>query len=216
MIARALFRASLRSLKSLDRPLPLQEPIKVSEWGKFKRLTSAHLDVEASSVFPWASKGGVITREDLTQILRRKYREPGDLNDGFAALRSFSNLKDMPSSTTTTNGVTVTAVSKYMGLSTDSGSHVFAYRIRISNSGELVHLRSRHWIIDTGHSSVVVPKGSPGVVGQTPSLKRGAHFEYVSGTEINAEMATMRGSFEFSTDAGDTFDVIVDPFHLKA
>lgn len=63
----------------------------------------------------------------------------------------------------------------------------FTYHVRISNIGdEVVQLVSRHWIIKDAIGNVVaeVAKGSRGVVGCTPILKRGQSFSYYSGTDL--------------------------------
>ncbi|KAJ8598654.1 hypothetical protein CTAYLR_003053 [Chrysophaeum taylorii] len=230
VVIHALYRASLTAVKSLKgRPLPLQPSIKGSDWGKFQRLTEQQLDAERSAVFPWASASdassfGVIEANALLRLVRRRFRDStkdvdAAINDGFAALRNFGELFEQleTSSTATTNGVRVHAVSKFLGVSDESGTHVFAYRIRIANTDRNVQLRSRHWIIeDERGGSVVVPKGSPGVVGQTPRLVKGAQFEYVSGTELAAPRGFIKGSFEFVTDDGQTFDALVGPFSLVA
>jgi len=59
----------------------------------------------------------------------------------------------------------------------------FAYRIRVENKGTIpVQLMGRHWVFtDTAGGSMEVPRGSAGVVGQTPLLFPGHRFEYISG-----------------------------------
>ena len=84
---------------------------------------------------------------------------------------------------------------------------------------DTVRLRSRHWVIREadGGEEVVVPRGSPGVVGQTPTLGHGAEFEYASGTELRADAGEVRGAFEFvSMELGETFEAEVPPFKLVA
>mmetsp|Transcript_9866 Transcript_9866/g.31688 ORF Transcript_9866/g.31688 Transcript_9866/m.31688 type:complete len:246 (+) Transcript_9866:41-778(+) len=233
MLARALYRASLRCVRSLDGgALPLQRSIKANEWGKFQRLSAQQLETERLSVFPWASASessdGTIAASALLALARRRYRETpasrdetdAALNEAFAAIRGFGELFErlQTSSTSVTEGVRIQAVSKFLGVSDDSGAHVFAYRIRIANTtARVVQLRSRHWIIEDEHGgSIVVPKGSPGVVGQTPRLRPDEYFEYVSGTELHAPKGAIRGSFEFVYDDGQTFDAVVDKFDLLA
>lgn len=141
MLTRALYRASMRCVKSLNgQALPLQRSINETEWGKYRRLSPQQLETERESVFPWAfaavepSDYGTITSSTLMALLRRRYREPlstadeadNALNDGFAALRNFAELYDRlkTSSISTTRGVRIEAVSKYLGLADDSGAHV--------------------------------------------------------------------------------------------
>lgn len=141
MLSRALYRASMRCVKSLKgQTLPLQRSINETEWGKYQRLSPQQLETERESVFPWAfgaiepSDYGAITSSTLMALLRRRYREPlrsadeadNALNDGFAALRNFAELyhRLKTSSISTTRGVRIEAVSKYLGLADDSGAHV--------------------------------------------------------------------------------------------
>ena len=65
-----------------------------------------------------------------------------------------------------------------------------------------------------------MPKGSPGVVGETPVLEPGASFEYASGTTFSQPGGSVKGSFQMvvvdsedlSFDAGvDRFECIVPP-----
>ncbi|KAH8046002.1 hypothetical protein JL721_12490 [Aureococcus anophagefferens] len=79
--------------------------------------------------------------------------------------------------------------------------------------------RSRHWVIadEDGAEDEVVPKGSHGVVGQTPTLAPGAEFQYASGTELRGPKGAIRGSFEsVSVGDGSTFEAEVRPFALVA
>lgn len=233
MLARALYRASLRCIQSLGgAALPLQRSIAAKDWGKYQRLSPQQLESERNSVFPWASAtdaaDGAVEAAVLEALAKRRFRESlatteeveTALTEGFAALRSFGDLFErlQTSSTKTTRGIRIQAASKFLGLSDDSGAHVFAYRIRIANLDDrVVQLRSRHWVIeDENGGSIVVPKGSPGVVGQTPMLHAGDHFEYVSGTELHAPRGNIKGSFEFVYDDGCAFDATVDKFHLVA
>ena len=114
----------------------------------------------------------------------------------------------------------VSATASYVGMA-NSGAHVFAYRLRIANKRpDTVRLESRRWAITAlpdGEEEEVVPRGSPGVVGQTPTLGQGAEFEYASGTELQAAAGTVRGSFEFVSLEGDErFEAEVPPFALVA
>ena len=93
-------------------------------------------------------------------------------------------------------------------------------RVRGCVGPSLVFARRRRWAITAlpdGEEEEVVPRGSPGVVGQTPTLGQGAEFEYASGTELQAAAGTVRGSFEFVSLEGDErFEAEVPPFALVA
>lgn len=59
--------------------------------------------------------------------------------------------------------------------------YVFAYTVRITNTGEHpAQVISRHWIITDGNQRVQEVRGL-GVVGQQPLLAPGETFEYTSG-----------------------------------
>ena len=113
----------------------------------------------------------------------------------------------------------VEATSSYLG--TRGALTVFQYRIRVSNEGSTtVRLLGRHWVIRNGDGGVhqQVPKGSKGVVGQTPVLRPGQAFEYASGTDFATPGGSVQGSFqmlcldtstEFDADVG-RFECLVD------
>jgi ApaG protein len=92
--------------------------------------------------------------------------------------------------------------------------YVFAYTVRIANEGfEPAQLRTRHWIITDGQGKVEEVKG-PGVVGQTPYLRPGEHFEYTSGCVLQTTRGEMRGSYQMVRPDGRTFDAMIAPFLL--
>ena len=225
LVVRALYRASLRGIRALgDRSLPLQRLIKHEDWGKFQRLSAQTLDAEREALFPWADESdlGSLDSKSLLDLVRRRYRETeSSVDDGFAALRAFYDLfahLDV-CSVCETRGIRVQATSRFLGVNNDTKTRVFAYRVRVANVGHprVLQLRSRHWIVQDliNKTNVTIPKGSPGVVGQTPRLAPGTQFEYVSGTELNSNLGSIGGSFEFASDDGDVFDAIVEPFRLK-
>jgi ApaG protein len=92
--------------------------------------------------------------------------------------------------------------------------YVFAYTVRIENEGpEPAQLRTRHWIITDGAGKVEEVKG-PGVVGQTPYLRPGEHFEYTSGCVLQTTRGEMRGSYQMYRPDGRMFDATIAPFVL--
>jgi ApaG protein len=92
--------------------------------------------------------------------------------------------------------------------------YVFAYTVRIANEGaEPAQLRTRHWIITDGASKVEEVKG-PGVVGQTPYLRPGEHFEYTSGCVLQTPRGEMRGTYQMHRPDGRMFDAVIAPFLL--
>ncbi len=92
--------------------------------------------------------------------------------------------------------------------------YVFSYTVRIGNEGtEPAQLRTRHWIITDGAGKVEEVRG-PGVVGQTPYLRPGEHFEYSSGCVLQTPRGEMRGSYQMQRPDGRGFDATIAPFLL--
>lgn len=200
----------------------MQRGIDIKDWGSYQYLSAEDVERERQKIFPWCTQG--TDADSLLKVARLRFREEpatdAALDDSIAALRRFGELFEAmkTSSDCVTQGVRVQALSQHLGVS-DEGAHLFAYRIRISNSGErIVRLKSRHWTIaDESGSVVVVPKGSPGVVGQTPTLTQNSYFEYVSGTEIQSATGSISGSIAFVfTDDEEPLEAIVGKIPLIA
>ena len=93
--------------------------------------------------------------------------------------------------------------------------YVFAYTIRIENTGQqAAQLLSRHWVITHGTGQVEEVRG-PGVVGAQPRLEPGQHFEYTSGCVLSTPHGTMHGSYEMKRDDNSTFNAVIAPFSLS-
>ncbi len=93
--------------------------------------------------------------------------------------------------------------------------YLFAYTIRIVNSGETTaQLVSRHWIITDANQHVEEVRG-PGVVGEQPRLAPGEAFEYTSGCPLPTPFGSMRGSYQCVADDGTSFDVPIPEFLLS-
>lgn len=94
--------------------------------------------------------------------------------------------------------------------------YVFAYRIRITNSGEVpAKLVSRHWFITDANMQVQEVRGM-GVVGEHPHLKPGESFEYMSGATLNTPWGTMKGTYLMEADDGQQFEATIPEFVLTA
>lgn len=94
------------------------------------------------------------------------------------------------------------------------GRYVFAYTICINNRGtEPAKLLSRHWQILDGRNRLEEVRGD-GVVGEQPRLLPGGEFTYSSGAVLETPMGSMEGSYQFSTDSGELFDVSIPLFVL--
>ena len=73
-----------------------------------------------------------------------------------------------------THGVAVTVISRYIPEQSSPADrrYVFAYTVRIENTGKrATQLRSRHWVITDGAGKVEEVKG-PGVIGKQPLLEQ--------------------------------------------
>jgi ApaG protein len=96
----------------------------------------------------------------------------------------------------------------------DDNRFVFAYTIRIANSGTVsARLISRHWIITDANGKVQEVRGD-GVVGEQPWLRPGDDFHYTSGAVLETSVGTMRGSYHMLADDGRRFDAAIPQFIL--
>jgi ApaG protein len=96
----------------------------------------------------------------------------------------------------------------------EDGRFVFAYTIRIRNTGSVpARLISRHWLITDGNGKVEEVRGE-GVVGEQPRLEPGEAFTYTSGAVLQTAVGTMEGSYHMSGDDGTEFDAPIPPFTL--
>ena len=89
--------------------------------------------------------------------------------------------------------------------------------MRIINEGDaIVRLLGREWRIRNADGSLhaLVPRGSPGVVGETPTLAPGQAFEYTSGAVLETPRGTMHGSYQMEREDGSAFDATIAPFAL--
>jgi len=115
-----------------------------------------------------------------------------------------------------TDGIRVRVRSQYVSEQSAPRSqrYVFAYTVRISNEGtQPAQLRTRHWIITDGDGKVEEVRG-PGVVGQTPYLQPGEHFEYTSGCVLPTPRGQMHGTYQMVRPDGGMFDAEIAPFVL--
>lgn len=119
-------------------------------------------------------------------------------------------------STALTEGIRVQVRSQYVADQSlpTAKRYVFAYTVRIANEGaEPAQLKTRHWIITDGVGKVEEVRG-PGVVGQTPLLRPGEHFEYTSGCVLETPRGEMRGTYQMVRPDGRGFDAVIAPFLL--
>ena len=97
----------------------------------------------------------------------------------------------------------------------ENDQYVFAYTIRIENTGNVAaKLMSRHWIITDADQQVQEVRGV-GVIGEQPILQPGQHFDYTSGSSINTIVGTMRGSYQMVAEDGTKFEAMIPEFTLS-
>lgn len=116
----------------------------------------------------------------------------------------------------TTQGIKVTVRSEYVPEQSSPRGHryVFAYTVKIENTGALpAQLKSRHWIITDGDGKIEEVRG-PGVVGRQPLLRPGEEFEYTSGCVLTTPRGEMRGTYQMNRPDGTEFDAAIAPFAL--
>ena len=93
--------------------------------------------------------------------------------------------------------------------------YLFAYTIRITNSGTVAaQLISRHWFITDGELRVEEVRGL-GVVGEQPLIRPGETYEYSSGCQLETPVGTMRGSYQMVAEDGTSFEAEIPEFTLS-
>jgi ApaG protein len=113
--------------------------------------------------------------------------------------------------------VEVAAATQYLVEQSDeaAGRYVFAYTIRLRNTGSVAaKLISRHWIITDAQGLVQEVRGL-GVVGAQPLLEPGQSFEYTSGAAIATAVGTMKGSYQMVASDGTRFEATIPQFTLS-
>jgi ApaG protein len=121
-------------------------------------------------------------------------------------------------STATTEGISVDVRAVYVPEQSAPRvrRYVFAYTVRIANTGDsAAQLKSRHWVITDGEGRIEEVRG-PGVVGQQPFLDPGDQFEYTSGCVLKSQWGTMHGTYQMELEGGSRFDAVIAPFLLAA
>jgi ApaG protein len=113
--------------------------------------------------------------------------------------------------------IEVAAATQYLVEQSDeaAGRYVFAYTIRLRNTGSVAaQLVSRHWIITDAEGLVQEVRGL-GVVGAQPRLEPGQSFEYTSGAAIATAVGTMKGSYQMVASDGTRFEAPIPQFTLS-
>lgn len=113
--------------------------------------------------------------------------------------------------------IKVSAVTQYLAEQSDepAGRFVFAYTIKIHNTGNIAaQLISRHWIITDAQGLVQEVRGL-GVVGAQPLLQPDESYEYTSGASIATAVGTMKGSYQMVASDGTRFEAPIPQFTLS-
>ena len=96
----------------------------------------------------------------------------------------------------------------------EQNHYVFAYRVTITNQGEMpAQLISRHWIITDANGDTKEVRGE-GVVGEQPVLQPGESYQYTSGSVLETPVGSMHGSYQMIDAEGRAFDATITPFRL--
>ena len=120
------------------------------------------------------------------------------------------------SSEAVTESIRIHTQSQYVSEQSNPKKHhyFFAYTIVISNEGpEPAQLKSRHWIIKNANGEIDEVIGQ-GVVGDFPRLEEGQSYEYTSFCVLATPTGTMKGTYQFTRDGGEKFDVAIAEFRL--
>ena len=161
---------------------------------------------------------GFFARVELNRLARRCFeRSGGSIEEGFLALRMLATQQQLGAGASVQQTGLCRIECTSMPLPEDRlpppgypdhGKVGFVYQISVEHMGQpgsddpsqlrCFRLNGRHWLMaEAGEAEeVIVPKGSPGVVGHTPTFGPGDRFVYASGTLISGEEATMRGSLQ--------------------
>ncbi|WJW75899.1 Co2+/Mg2+ efflux protein ApaG [Thiohalobacter sp. IOR34] len=116
-----------------------------------------------------------------------------------------------------THNIQVSVETDYVEEQSDPAQdrYVFTYTITIHNAGQLpARLLSRHWLITDSNGKQQEVRGK-GVVGEQPRLQPGQSFQYTSGTLLETDVGSMRGSYRMVDDEGVEFDAEIPAFSLS-
>ncbi|MDA0803725.1 MAG: Co2+/Mg2+ efflux protein ApaG [Planctomycetota bacterium] len=142
--------------------------------------------------------------------------KPEPRGSGSAADASPAGASDRLGSELVTDGIRVSVEPKYLPTFSDpeAGRFVFGYSVRITNeSGARVRVTRRYWrIVDADGEEHIVDQ--PGVVGQTPFIEPGGHFEYSSYCPLPTSWGTMEGHFTVERSGGEPVRARVQRFYL--
>ncbi|CAK4635424.1 hypothetical protein LEN26_010287 [Aphanomyces euteiches] len=244
---KALYKIILRDARKLVAVpgFRLRETPATEQWGQWVLLPRGHDQRKPSSfALPdervrWLRLQKFLSPHgdnvDLVELVRTKFREgakitfapalSGRLDEMMWAIEEISHQRLLAesSSVTRTDDVVVEATGQYIPHPFDPSSHRFryTYRIRVLNDGSVpIKITGRHYIFDHGGKKrEILPRHTPQVVGQTPTILPGEIFEYASGVDLESVTGSVRGclhAIRFDADGQEVpFDAIVAPFSLQ-
>jgi ApaG protein len=94
------------------------------------------------------------------------------------------------------------------------GRWFWSYHVRIENGGsEAVQLLERSWKIIDGEGRLFEVRGE-GVVGETPLIRPGESFDYVSGCPLETSSGEMSGNYHLVSETGAVLEVEIPAFEL--
>lgn len=117
----------------------------------------------------------------------------------------------------TTGDITVRVAVSFMAEQSAPtlGRWFWSYHIRIENGGaEPVQLLERAWLIRDGKGQAFEVKGE-GVVGETPLIRPGESFDYVSGCPLETSSGEMSGHYILVSESGAVLTAAIPPFPLE-
>lgn len=115
-----------------------------------------------------------------------------------------------------TAGIRVTVRPQYLQNQSKPANkqYLFLYHVTIRNEGGFAaKLLRRHWTIVDAEGDRREVDGE-GVVGHTPHLQPGEHFEYASYCPLPTQWGTMEGRYEFARDDGAVFSAEIGRFYF--
>ncbi len=118
----------------------------------------------------------------------------------------------------TTRNIKVTVSPVYLDSQSDpdENHYVWAYTIRMENTGDdRVQLVNRYWHITDATGAVQEVRGA-GVVGEQPVLGAGDVYQYTSGAALRTPSGIMMGSYEMENEELERFLVEIPAFSLDS
>ncbi len=114
------------------------------------------------------------------------------------------------------NNITVHVEPKYDELKSNpqNSLYVFSYDVSITNNSEhTIQIKRRSFIITDAFFNIEYVEGD-GVVGQTPVLKPGSTYNYISFCPLKTSFGSMKGYYTATDEFGNSLKIIIPEFVL--